>query len=236
MANRAWLALVGVAACGRAPGAAHDVMADAAPPPDAGPPADASSAPDGPPGLPDLQFEADQMQGAWSVTRDIFADAHDCAVLEGCVAMPGERTLLRFDTITSNRGAGDLVMGPPPPPGESNDVFEWSPCHMHHHVRNYAIYELVDAAGHVTTAHKQSFCLEDSENVIVGAPPVGYACTNQGISRGWADVYGRGLPCQWVDITDLPHGTYTLRITVNPLHTIPESDTSNNVFSSTVTF
>lgn len=224
--------------CGHAPAAERD----AAPPRDAGGDAGGDAAPgdaggpDGVPGLPDLQFEAAQMTHAWSVTNDLFLSDTDCAVVEGCVAQAGRRTLLRFDTVTSNTGTGDLVMGPPPPAGVSDDVFEWSPCHMHHHVRNYAIYELVDAAGNVTAARKQSFCLEDSENVTIGAPAHGYSCVNQGISRGWADVYSRGLPCQWIDVTDLAHGSYTLRITVNPLHVIQEADTTNNVFTTTVAF
>ena len=67
---------------------------------------------------------------------------------------------------------------------------------MHHHVTNYASYELVDGDGVVVTARKQAFCLEDDEQVQLGAQPTGYSCANQGISRGWADVYSAlpGVP------------------------------------------
>jgi len=190
---------------------------------------------DAAPRVPDLQFVAGEMASTFVVTADLFA-ADDCAVMEGCVGGAGTRILLRFDTVTANRGSGDLVVGVPPPPGESNAVFQWSPCHMHHHVANYASYELIDTTGTVLTARKQSFCLEDGEQVQPGAPPTGYSCLNQGISRGWADVYSRYLPCQWIDVTDLPSGTYTLRIVVNPVHTIPESDYDNNVFTASVQF
>ena len=190
---------------------------------------------DAPPGVPDLQFVAGEMASTFVVTADPFA-ADDCAVAEGCVGGAGTRTLLRFDTVTANRGSGDLVVGVPPPPGESNAVFQWSPCHMHHHVANYASYELIDATGTVLTARKQSFCLEDGEQVQPWATPTGYSCLDQGISRGWADVYSRYLPCQWIDVTGLPSGTYTLRIVVNPLHTITESDYDNNVFTASVQF
>ena len=35
------------------------------------------------------------------------------------------------------------------------------------------------------------------------------------ISPGWADVYGTGLQCQWIDVTDVPDGNYRLRVRVN---------------------
>jgi hypothetical protein len=235
------LGLLGAAGCGHGPGS--DAPGDGPPPLgdapvayDAPPDPMIDGAPfDGPPGLPDLQFAADLMVDTVVVTSDIFT-ADDCEVVDGCVGAPGRRTLLRFDTVTSNLGTGDLVMGVPPPPGESNAIFEWSPCHMHHHVKDYASYQLIDGAGNVLTARKQSFCLEDGEPVQPGAQPHGYSCINQGISRGWADVYARGLACQWIDITDLSPGAYTLRVEVNPLHTIPETDTTNNVFTTSVAF
>ena len=198
--------------------------------------ADAWVAPlDAPTGFPDLQFVVEEMAGNWVVTSDVFAP-DDCAVAEGCVGAAGRRTLLRFDTVTANRGSGELVVGVPPPPGESNAVFQWSACHKHHHVANYASYELVGPTGTVLTARKQSFCLEDGEQVQPGAPPTGYTCLNQGISRGWADVYGRYLACQWIDVTDIAPGAYTLRIVVNPLRTIAESSYDNNLFTFDVRF
>lgn len=180
--------------------------------------------------LPDLQFVASEMVDTLVVTEDqILPD--DCEVMEGCVGGTGDRRLLRFDTVTANRGTRDLVVGVPPPAGQSNDVFQWSECHMHHHVANYTNYELVNSAGTVVTGHKQGFCLGDSKQVQPGARRTGYSCDNQGISRGWADVYARFLPCQWIDVTGVPPGEYTLRVILNPVHAIPESDYTNNVFT-----
>lgn len=235
-------ALFGVlAGCGN-PAATRDAdpLGDVTAEPRDAPAPDVPDAPDAspfdaPPGMPDLQFAAGEMANTVVVTADNFF-ADDCAVLEGCVGAAGRRILLRFDTVTANRGSGNLAVGVPPPPGESDEVFQWSECHKHHHVANYASYELVDTAGTVITARKQSFCLEDAEQVQPGAPATGYSCKNQGISRGWADVYSRYLPCQWIDVTGLPSGSYTLRIIVNPLKTIPESNYDNNVFTANVQF
>lgn len=186
---------------------------------------------DAPPGIADLQFISAEMTQTVTITKDIFSDS-SCEVVEGCVGGSGPRVLLRFDTVSANRGTADLVVGVPPPAGESNALFEWSPCHGHHHVRNYASYELLDATGTVMlTARKQSFCLEDGENIQPGVPATGYSCTDQGITRGWADVYSRFLPCQWIDVTNVQPGAYTLRIVVNPLRTLPESNYDNNTFT-----
>lgn len=188
------------------------------------------TAADAPAGVPDLQFVPEAMAGTVAIdVAELAAD--NCAVVEHCVGGPGRRKLLRFATVTANLGSGDLIVGVPPPVGESNDVFQWSPCHMHHHFLNYASFELVDGAGNVVTARKQSFCLEDDRPVVLGAQKHGYTCKNQGITRGYADVYGSDLDCQWIDITGMAPGAYTLRMVVNPLHTIVESDTTNNVFS-----
>ena len=239
----AWVAclagLGGIAGCGHSGPAAFrdagDVPADTAP--DAAPIDAPDASPfDAAPGTPDLQFIDGEMRQTVTITSDPFRDT-DCEVVEGCVGAAGQRTLLRFDTVTANRGTADVVVGVPPPPGESNDVFEWSPCHMHHHVKNYASYELLDATGTVVlTARKQAFCLEDGENIQPGVPATGYSCTDQGITHGWADVYSRYLPCQWIDVTDVPPDTYTLRVVVNPLRTLPESNYDNNTFTVSVHF
>lgn len=192
---------------------------------------DAPAPIDVPAGTPDLQFVARAMVNTVAVDQGVvFRDA-DCEVVEGCVGAAGSRTLLRFATVSANLGSADLFVGVPPPAGESNARFVWSPCHKHHHVRDYASYELVDATGVVATARKQAFCLEDDLPVQPGVQPTGYSCLRQGISRGWADVYTRDLPCQWIDVTDVPPGSYTLRLVINPLHTLPESDYDNNVFT-----
>ena len=55
------------------------------------------------------------------------------------------------------------------------------------------------------------------------------------ISAGCADVYGVDLGCQYLDVTGVPDGNYTLRITVDPFGRIPELDETNNVATLAVT-
>jgi hypothetical protein len=217
----AHVALVVVAACGD----------DRAPPVDA-----AIDAAIDAPLLPDLALVAAQMDGTTVVTDTMFApDA--CELVEGCIGAAGLRRLLRFATVTENRGPGDLDLGPVPPPGVSAGIFVWSPCHMHHHVAGYASYELRDASsGVVMGGHKQAFCLEDDEQVEPLGPTHGYHCNVQGISPGWADVYGNGLPCQWLDITDVAPGTYTLHVAIDGTGVLPDADPTNNEWSTSVAF
>jgi hypothetical protein len=75
---------------------------------------------------------------------------------------------------------------------------------------------------------KQAFCWLDSQRVY-GTLPSRYNCSNQGITQGWSDVYGRTLDCQYVDITGLAAGNYQLRASVNDTQVlVTESDYSNN--------
>lgn len=55
-----------------------------------------------------------------------------------------------------------------------------------------------------------------------------YQCSNQGIQRGWFDEYYVGLDCQWLDVTDLPAGNYTLQACVNPVRRFYEQSFANN--------
>jgi hypothetical protein len=147
-------------------------------------------------------------------------NANYCALLEGCVGGTGVRKVLRFDTQTPNDGSRDLVMGVP---SNHPDLFHYSACHDHYHFDGYAEYELLDSQGETAASgHKQAFCLLDWNSWAWPGDFEKYTCSNQGISAGWRDVYGSYLDCQWIDITDVAPGQYTLRISVNP----PRDDTT----------
>jgi hypothetical protein len=174
--------------------------------------------------LPDLVVDEVAASASILINHETFAP-NSCALEERCVDAAGDRRLLRFDTRTPNIGQADMILGPP-----SEDLgFEYSACHAHYHFNGYANYELRDTVGNIVrTGHKQAFCLLDLSQDDPNAGPPTYHCGFQGISAGWADIYGRGLDCQWVDITGVAAGDYELTISLNIDRTLPEANYDNN--------
>ena len=52
--------------------------------------------------------------------------------------------------------------------------------------------------------------------------------TTNGISVGWGDLYPAKFAYQWIDITGLPAGTYTIRASVDLYGKFLESNETNN--------
>lgn len=177
--------------------------------------------------LPDLLISGESASSSIRIEERGF-DPSSCAVEENCVGGPGFRRLLRFATYTPNLGDADLILGSP----QQSDQFEWAECHQHYHFSDYAHFELVAPDGEVAAAgRKQAFCLLDSDPAVAHPPSLTprYHCGFQGIQAGWADIYTANLDCQWIDITGLDPGNYTLRMEVNPERILPESNYDNNV-------
>ena len=158
------------------------------------------------------------------------ADHLACAFEEKCLPSrengPFIRYLLRFDSLVMNRGRKDFV------PYLSRSEWDWHECHKHFHSHlGFATYELLDQTDRsVVQGHKASFCLEDSwYDTSLRAIPYYQCSVTQGISVGCGDLYGARLDCQWLDVSLVPDGKYTLRVHVNPFHNPPESDYTNNV-------
>jgi hypothetical protein len=208
-----------LAGCGDQLVGARDAAPDA---PDAGP--DAT-------GVPDLTLHGDRARSDLAIgSRDFAADACELDPDEDCIGGPGLRQLLYFSVETPNIGTGDMILGQP---SAENPDFAFSECHDHFHFEGYASYELVDPAGDtIAVGRKQAFCLVDSDR-FVDDPSVGedkrYSCLFQGIQRGWSDVYGSDLPCQFLDITGVPPGAYTLRVEINRERGLEELDYTNNL-------
>lgn len=183
-------------------------------------------------GLPNLFVDAEQLARSL-VRRAQHIKSGSCVIEEGCVAGPGKRSLLRFDTVIGNDGDADLVLGSPV---ASPDLFEFSPCHHHYHLKSFTDFQLVTLDGvEVVRGRKQAFCLLDSVQLDPLAGPGQYSCGFQGISAGWGDIYPSHLDCQWIDVTGVPPGDYLLRVTVDPLDVIAEVDESDNVAEVPVT-
>ncbi len=176
--------------------------------------------------LPDLAPDAEAMAQSLEVSRRRF-EPSDCAVAEGCVDAPGERVLLKFDAAILNLGKADLVVGDP---GRRPDLFVFSPCHNHYHLPHITELALLSKEGEtVLRKRKHAFCLLDIRDLRRQGRPRRYTCSNQGISAGWADVYAKSLPCQWLDVTGVPPGDYVLEMAVNPDGKFAESSRANNV-------
>ena len=109
--------------------------------------------------------------------------------------------------------------------------------HSHWHVERMMAYHLW--SGHGTRAdRKVGFCFFDTTRWAPSLPRSPgsrhyreswcggrTALTSRtGISVGWADTYRWSLPHQWIDITGLPGGTYTVRAMSDPNDWFLEED------------
>lgn len=185
-------------------------------------------------------------------------EEHDCDVEEGST-VPGRRRLLRFAASTPNIGDGDLLVGSPLVWPQH---FFFALCHAHFHFREYGDYRLWRPTEHAewerlraanpnvlaeellndrldlqpVSGQKQGFCLLDIEPFGNGGSPAPkyLTCDTQGISTGYTDIYGHDLSGQYVDITEVPAGTYVLEVEVNAERLYMESDYANNRAAITV--
>jgi len=121
--------------------------------------------------------------------------------------------------------------------------------HDHWHVNEMMRYDMWGAGGTFRGA-KVGFCFLDSDPWATSLP--GYngpfyrssmCSTNRailsnrmGISVGWGDEYKQYLAWQWVDITEVPPGTYYVRASVDPYGWFTESNESNQCAWARVRF
>jgi len=159
---------------------------------------------------PDLEILGDVFYNSMYLTSINSAD--ECYINEGCLQGFGNREIVRFSTHIKNIGTEDYFIGQP---GVELDQFEWDVCHNHWHYEGYAEYVLYDGDGieMPQIGFKNGFCVLDLECSDGGTAK--YTCGNMGISAQCGDIYSSGLSCQWVDITDVPAGSYTLMCRTN---------------------
>ena len=176
-------------------------------------------------GLPDLTIDVKRMTSQMEIVDRYFDPVADaCAFEEFAIGGEGYRRLLRFDTVLVNGGDGDLVVGDRSDP--DNDYARWfyfAECHGHYHLRDFSIYELVQNNRTVVAGTKQGFCMEDSLK-YGDTPSNGYDCEFQGITSGWGDWYYKQLDGQWIDITGIDEGWYTLRVGINKRRIFDEGE------------
>lgn len=91
-------------------------------------------------------------------------------------------------------------------------------------------------AAQMLEGRKQGFCVIDllphntpgAGNLRPGQPKYFSCRRNQGISNGYADEYGFGLDCQWLDVTSVAPGKYILEAEANAERQFAESNYANN--------
>jgi len=121
--------------------------------------------------------------------------------------------------------------------------------HNHWHVERMMVYHLWSGRG-TRADRKVGFCFFDTTRwapSLPRSPSSAYyreswcggrtALTSRtGISVGWADTYKWSLPYQWIDITGLPGGTYTVRAMSDPNDWFLETDETDGCGWARVTF
>jgi Lysyl oxidase len=118
--------------------------------------------------------------------------------------------------------------------------------HNHWHFEQFTRYTLLDGSREqVLVSGKQSWCLVDTDAIDLTLPNANLlefrrdletSCGGPGrlwirevLDVGWGDTYDQFVAGQAFDITDLPNGTYYVRVHVNPLGAMLEANTANNV-------
>ncbi|MFN8277682.1 MAG: lysyl oxidase family protein [Chitinophagales bacterium] len=158
---------------------------------------------------PDLEVVGPDISN--TIHLDSINYATGCYVPEGCLQGYGMRYILRFDTHIKNVGDQDYFIGVP---SASNPQFTWDPCHGHWHYVGYAEYLVFNALNQqMQVGYKNGFCVLDLE--CSGGGTAKFGCSNMGITAGCGDIYNASLACQWVDITNLDTGQYTMVVRVN---------------------
>lgn len=152
--------------------------------------------------------------------REFAADA--CEVIDGCVAAPGPRRLLRFAASVANFGGGPAII-----PGQDTapELYHLNACTQSFELDGFAEYQLFNAADQsLAIGRKQSVFLVDIAPNCINAPPSMLDFTTQRLSPGWGDVYDARTACQWIDVTDVPDGNYQLRVAIDVQGLVDQDD------------
>jgi Lysyl oxidase len=120
--------------------------------------------------------------------------------------------------------------------------------HSHWHVNNLERYELtpIDSTSIAGIGVKSGYCFFDNNHVdpqLPGSPgliqypecggPQSLSVV-MGLSIGWGDIYFWNLPDQYIDVTALPPGRYSLRAIADPDNWFSEISDANNSISTEV--
>jgi hypothetical protein len=169
-------------------------------------------------------------------------------VSDTCAGGFGQRYLVRFSASAMNVGGTDFAIGDPfstipdlPNGTCSNNhpycglyfIFPSHNDHLHSDLYHYRVTDLSNNL--VVLTKKIGIGTLDTSPLGQDSPPPKYfgapTQDGEGISSGWADDYPYYLPCQYVDVTNLPLGKYRLEILIDVGNKVAECDETNNVAS-----
>ncbi|MEA2452648.1 MAG: hypothetical protein QOG04_1358 [Actinomycetota bacterium] len=152
---------------------------------------------------------------------------------DGEAVMDGFQYFYDGDEVVGKAPAGDLI-------------YDDRDGHQHWHFKQFAAYSLLDADGNeVRVSRKEAFCLAPTDAIDMTLPNAEWnpgaiglytACGGQSsiwtreiLPLGWGDTYFQGLPGQSFYITNLPNGTYFIKVEANPGELLYEQTAANNV-------
>jgi hypothetical protein len=159
--------------------------------------------------------------------ENVLFDASDCR-LQKCVGGQGPRRLLRFPLDVVNRGTGPAIVALRDAPGVRQVA-----CDGSLFLDDFLRYEIFDAesvrrasgTGDVGMSCQLGFMAQSTSP---------FDCETLGLEAHSYRSYSSEMDCQWVDVTTLPPGQYTLRVSVNAASRLAEQDFGNNVLERPV--
>jgi hypothetical protein len=123
-------------------------------------------------------------------------------------------------------------------------VYDVRRFHQHWHFKQFARYTLLDSTQtEVVRSRKEAFCLAPTDAIDVLIPNVNLtpflglstACggpkalwVREVLPLGWGDTYYQMIPGQSFNITNVPNGTYYIKVTANPSGALYEQSSANN--------
>lgn len=173
-----------------------------------------------PPKLPDLRLVALDSEDSVSFRQQIVID-ESCEVLDGCAKETGSRALMGVEFTMRNDGTAPLDIGSP----WDADIFESSQCDQAY-IPGLFTAELRDSSDRVVSRGSMA-------TKCIKADNGSFTCGSQGLGMNEASTQPQGA-CNFLDVTGLEEGEYTIRVTVNPEHKISESNYDNNTVEWTV--
>jgi hypothetical protein len=147
---------------------------------------------------------------------------------KGMFTGTGTRKLIYLDAALANIGSSDWDLRP---------YQALDPCSSSSEpaIMNLTRHTLYNSSGaKLATTYKDYYAISDMRQYLPSVPP--QQSILDYLPWGWADVYSGGgdYEGEFLDVTNVAAGEYTMEVTVNPGGVIPEVDTTNN--ASLVTF